>query len=262
MPQFLDYLKTLDTTQGLPDEEIITMTTIFREKGCEYDYVILPSCTEGMMPFLVGSGNPVYDTQNPNAEPESSSTLDNERRLFYVAITRAKKAVYISTSAAPVQGRQGKSSAALPSRFLEELQLDPTRTAIKAMQTFGAGRQEDMGLLINACRTCAGQKSITENLVKAYLPRLQVSLPADVMRLLEQHAKSSFCVQIQLRRRRQGQPADLSNAQILGAEVVGVRLTGTEFVPHLVEHSPEPACHVVQWWRAGMCLALPVRVSR
>jgi len=192
VPQFLDYLKTLDTTQGLPDQEIITMTTIFREKGREYDYVILPSCTEGMMPFLVGSGNPVYDTQNPHAEPESSSTLDNERRLFYVAITRAKKAVYIGTSAAPAQGRQGKSGAALPSRFLEELQLDPTRTAIKAMQSFGADRQGDMGSLINACRTCAGQRSITENLVKAYLPRLQVSLPADVMRLLDSTPSRPF----------------------------------------------------------------------
>ena len=54
-------------------------------------------------------------------ELESSQAVENERRLFYMALTRAHKVVYIGTAASP------KSlSDLLPSRFLDELQLTPT----------------------------------------------------------------------------------------------------------------------------------------
>jgi DNA helicase-2/ATP-dependent DNA helicase PcrA len=135
VPGFLAYLATLDTTQGKPQEELIVMTTIFREKGREYPYVVLPSCVEGMMPFLAGSGNPVYDTLTQVEEPPNTSLIENERRLFYVAITRAKKAVYVGTvHTSGNDYRQGKSGAPTASRFIEEMQLGPTRTAIQSKQ--------------------------------------------------------------------------------------------------------------------------------
>jgi len=107
----LEHIAKLDTTQGAPIEEQVVFTTIFRTKGLEYEYVILPGANEGVMPYLKGHGIDIYDKQGEFAENPLSDRLESERRLFYVAITRAKNGVFIGTGAHPT-------------RFLEELQLD------------------------------------------------------------------------------------------------------------------------------------------
>lgn len=108
----LEHLQELDTTLGKPDEELVLFTTIFRTKGLEYDYVLLPDCDEGMLPYLKGEATSIYDTAGLVQERQMSTTLENERRLFYVALTRARKGVLIAT-------------AVEPSRFLAEMQLEP-----------------------------------------------------------------------------------------------------------------------------------------
>ena len=39
---------------GNPEEELIVFTTIFRTKGLEYDYVVLPQCDDNLLPYLKG----------------------------------------------------------------------------------------------------------------------------------------------------------------------------------------------------------------
>jgi DNA helicase II / ATP-dependent DNA helicase PcrA len=104
----LDLIDRLDTTQGLPLEEQVVFTTIFRTKGLEFDYVFLPECNENALPYLKGERVSIYDKHGVFLEEPLSSKLESERRLFYVAITRARKGVFIGT------GIQ-------PSRFLTEM---------------------------------------------------------------------------------------------------------------------------------------------
>ena len=107
----LDHIARLDTTQGKPIEEQVVFTTIFRTKGLEFDYVFLPETNEGVLPYLKGASIDIYDTQKRFLEDPLSDKLESERRLFYVAITRARKGVFIGT------GNH-------PSRFISEIQLE------------------------------------------------------------------------------------------------------------------------------------------
>ncbi len=92
---FLEHLKRLDTTQGADEKELIIFTTIFRTKGLEYDYVFIPECDENLMPYLKGDHCDIYDLQGLVKESNLSNALECERRLFYVALTRARKGIYI-----------------------------------------------------------------------------------------------------------------------------------------------------------------------
>jgi len=131
--EFIQYLRTLDPTQGLDADKVVEMTTVHRTKGLEYDYVFIPACVEGHMPVHLVDDVAIYDSEGIVPDFPPSPPLENERRLFYVAITRAVKHLYIGTSIPPAS-QQGQSSTPLPSRFLEEMQLEPTRTLLEAFQ--------------------------------------------------------------------------------------------------------------------------------
>ena len=105
----LDLIEKLDTTQGAPEEEQVVFTTIFRTKGLEYDYVILPECNENALPYLKGERVDIYDLKERFQVDPLSDKLESERRLFYVALTRARKGVFIG-------------AGEHPSRFLAEIQ--------------------------------------------------------------------------------------------------------------------------------------------
>ena len=104
----LEHLAKLDTTQGKPEDELIIFTTIFRTKGLEYDYVVLPQCDDNLLPYLKGERTDIFDTQGLVREWEMSSKLESERRLFYVALTRARKGVLIGVirESFPLPGRR------------------------------------------------------------------------------------------------------------------------------------------------------------
>ena len=106
-------LDQMDTTQGKPEEEQILFTTIFRTKGLEFDYVLIPQCDENLLPYLKGVQLDTFDTKRVKPEIPMSTALENERRLFYVAITRARVGVLIGSSG-------------IPSRFLQEIHLEST----------------------------------------------------------------------------------------------------------------------------------------
>jgi DNA helicase-4 len=84
--------------------------TIHSAKGTEADYVLLLACTSGRngFPSEIGSQN-VFDVVKKNRESENDK-LEEERRLFYVALTRCKNQFYLFTS------REAKS------QFVTEIQ--------------------------------------------------------------------------------------------------------------------------------------------
>ena len=91
-----------------PDQECIKLTTIHQAKGLEYDVVFLIGAAEG---------------QFPGYRTIESGDFEEERRLFYVAVTRAKNELYICYPR--VAARPGPGGMMLaPSRFLQELPHD------------------------------------------------------------------------------------------------------------------------------------------
>ena len=117
--EFLEHMKTLDSRQGAKEEELITMTTVHKTKGLEFDYVFIPSCQEGYMPCLLEERISTYDTAGDVKEAAPSDSIEGERRLFYVALTRARKAVYIGTK---YPDEEKEEEASIPSRFITEMQ--------------------------------------------------------------------------------------------------------------------------------------------
>lgn len=101
-----DLVKDLDRRAELahaPSADGVTFATLHAAKGLEWEAVFLVGAQEGSLPF-------VYAT-----EPEA---IEEERRLFYVGVTRARRELMISWSRAR---REGAKSSRRPSRFLERL---------------------------------------------------------------------------------------------------------------------------------------------
>ncbi|NLR90323.1 MULTISPECIES: ATP-dependent helicase [Flammeovirga] len=97
---------SLITTQDKEDvSDAITLMTIHMSKGLEYDYVYLVGMEENLFPSQMML--------------ETREDLEEERRLFYVAITRAKQKLYMSY--ALQRYRFGKQIMCDPSRFIDEI---------------------------------------------------------------------------------------------------------------------------------------------
>lgn len=109
LPDFVEWV-TLRTDMDTvaEDGEAITMMTIHAAKGLEFDCVFVAGMEESLFP----RGNSSQDSQG----------LEEERRLAYVAITRARKKLYLTNAFT----RQifGQSSANPPSRFIGEIPLE------------------------------------------------------------------------------------------------------------------------------------------
>lgn len=82
MLQFLDAI-LLDATKSEDDEKMITISTVHSSKGLEWNDVYLLDCVYGVYP------NPTLD--------QTQFEIDESLRCFYVAITRAKNRLFIST---------------------------------------------------------------------------------------------------------------------------------------------------------------------
>lgn len=109
LPDFVEWV-TLRTDMDTvaEDGEAITMMTIHAAKGLEFDCVFVAGMEESLFPH----GNSSQDSQG----------LEEERRLAYVAITRARKKLYLTNAFT----RQifGQLSANPPSRFIGEIPLE------------------------------------------------------------------------------------------------------------------------------------------
>ncbi len=155
----LDHLARVDTTQGKAEDELIVFTTIFRTKGLEFDYVVLPQCDDNLFPYLKGERTDIYDTQGLVREWEMSSKLESERRLFYVALTRARKGVLIGASL-------------YPSRFLEEVRLADTETVMSAVTHLAGGDPKAASALQRVLHRNNLPTNLLSNLIYGYLPDL------------------------------------------------------------------------------------------
>jgi DNA helicase-2/ATP-dependent DNA helicase PcrA len=110
---FLENACGLDGTHELDGDDVrVTISTIHRSKGMEATLVVLISCEERVLP----SWRSLEDARQPGEVP--SGGLEEERRLFYVAVTRTKDRLVITRSR-----MRGDRLTEGPSRFLTEAGL-------------------------------------------------------------------------------------------------------------------------------------------
>jgi DNA helicase-2/ATP-dependent DNA helicase PcrA len=97
-----------------PSHNAVTLTTMHGAKGLEYEVVFIAGLEEGLMPHARS-----LDGRATDVGGKLANDVEEERRLFYVSITRAKDRLYL------VRSRQrtlrGKTMLRTPSRFLQNI---------------------------------------------------------------------------------------------------------------------------------------------
>ncbi len=107
---FLEHVSLVMDNDRATDGEKLTIMTMHAAKGLEFDHVFLPGWEEGVFP-------------SQRALDEGGlASLEEERRLAYVAITRARR--HCTVIHAANRRIYGQWTSSIPSRFVEELPLD------------------------------------------------------------------------------------------------------------------------------------------
>ena len=110
LEEFLQQISLYTEQDGLRvDESLVTLMTLHNAKGLEYDTVFIVGCEEGSFPHM-------------RALEEGGE--EEERRLCYVGITRARQRLYMTW--ARERRLFGRAERNLPSRFVDELPAELT----------------------------------------------------------------------------------------------------------------------------------------
>ena len=98
---YFGLLDMLDKADGSDDEDLVQLATLHASKGLEFPHVTIAGCFAGSIPH------------------ENAEDIEEERRLFYVGITRAQQSLLLT---APQRVRRGgETTVTKPSRFLDEI---------------------------------------------------------------------------------------------------------------------------------------------
>ncbi|MCH6469585.1 ATP-dependent DNA helicase UvrD2 [Sinomonas terrae] len=135
LPEFVIELHERSAAQHAPAVQGVTLASLHAAKGLEWDAVFLVGLSEGLVPISFA---------------DTPATVDEERRLLYVGITRAREFLHLSWSLSRTPGGRAHRR---PSRFLDGLRPGSLRTTASA--TGGASarrRREYRGPAV--CRVC------------------------------------------------------------------------------------------------------------
>ena len=120
---FLEDIALISDIDGMKSEETVALMTLHNSKGLEYRSIMITGLDEGLLPHY--------------SSLDSQEELEEERRLLYVGMTRAKERLYLFTAANRM--RFGSWTGNSPSRFLSEipdrLLEDIGRTGMKSLGT-------------------------------------------------------------------------------------------------------------------------------
>lgn len=108
--EFLQSITLMRDIDSLDEEEnFVSLMTVHAAKGLEFNNVFIIGLNDGLFPLsrAINSGDP--------------NELEEERRLMYVAITRAKKRLFLSRPKMKLNFESGRTEYAVESRFLVEL---------------------------------------------------------------------------------------------------------------------------------------------
>jgi ATP-dependent DNA helicase UvrD/PcrA len=114
---FLDHVSLVMENAAGNGGEMVSLMTLHGAKGLEFEVVFLPGWEEGLFP------------SQRSMDENGVSGLEEERRLAYVGLTRAKKRAFISYAAS--RRVHGQWQGAMPSRFVDELPQDHVEMQIE-----------------------------------------------------------------------------------------------------------------------------------
>jgi DNA helicase-2/ATP-dependent DNA helicase PcrA len=121
LEEFLQQISLLSDQDAIEEEQdMVTLMTVHNAKGLEYDTVFVVGCEDGSFPHM-------------RALEEGGE--EEERRLCYVAITRARRRLYMTW--ARERRLFGRSERNLPSRFIDELPVELTERHATVSNTVG-----------------------------------------------------------------------------------------------------------------------------
>jgi ATP-dependent DNA helicase Rep len=135
----LDVAQTISVIISLAErgdeQDVVTLSTLHASKGLEWPHVMLAGVNEGLLPFK---------SDDDEMTPER---LEEERRLMYVGITRARRTLAVNVLRRRKKGRD--TIQGIPSRFIAEMKLheaksheDP-REKLKALRAAAAKRADE-----------------------------------------------------------------------------------------------------------------------
>ena len=105
----------------------VTLITLHSAKGLEFPVVFIAGVEEGLLPI----------SRAVEAEPIDPAQLEEERRLFYVGVTRAEKLLYLSFASSRMT--YGRYNSGVASRFLQAIPAEVVRSVSRSSAGRGGG---------------------------------------------------------------------------------------------------------------------------
>jgi DNA helicase-2/ATP-dependent DNA helicase PcrA len=127
LTDFLDRAALVSDSDNFDEDALITLMTLHSAKGLEFDHVFLTGMEEGIFPHS--------RSQNDNEE------LEEERRLCYVGMTRAKETLTLTRAVYRRIYGSERLTGSLPSRFLQEIPTELIDTAAGSLADAGETRR-------------------------------------------------------------------------------------------------------------------------
>jgi ATP-dependent DNA helicase Rep len=127
LTQMIALITMLEGREG-EEADAVRLSTLHAAKGLEFPHVFLVGLEEGIL---------------PHRESIEHGTIDEERRLMYVGITRAQRSLNLSYCR--TRKRAGGKVDAIPSRFIGELAQEDLRYADMPLPPEGAARERSAG---------------------------------------------------------------------------------------------------------------------
>ena len=119
LSDFLEEISLVaDISEHKEEKDAVTLMTIHSAKGLEFDCVFLCGMEEGIFPHQNSFG--------------SDAEIEEERRLCYVGITRARKVLYLTNAHSRIL--YGREQVNPPSRFIKEIDKDLLDVKVKSMR--------------------------------------------------------------------------------------------------------------------------------
>ena len=125
---FLEHISLVMDGDNKPNDGEVTLMTLHAAKGLEFDVVFLPGWEDGIFP------------SQRTLDEKGGGGLEEERRLAYVGITRAKRKLFISYASS--RRVHGLWQSAVPSRFIGELPQENTHEDIEHGMVSATGQHQ------------------------------------------------------------------------------------------------------------------------
>jgi len=127
LTDFLDHAALVSDSDNYDEQALITLMTLHSAKGLEFDHVFLTGMEEGVFPHSRSQNDP--------------EELEEERRLCYVGMTRAKETLTLTRAVYRRTYGSERLTGSMPSRFLQEVPGELIDTADGSLADAGETRR-------------------------------------------------------------------------------------------------------------------------